>query len=403
VIDKNGSPNMTQRTDEAKQDQPANPRKTLFKGWRIVAFLLIGLAMIALGFHYKGLADPGAESRRFAAVAPQEIDIFVSNAGMSVTAEASIYRFPAFAVPGRPVPRSPLNEDLDMSVKIPASVKAGSLLILTNIPGEIGDENLEGCKSPPGKNQYNCGSYRLSATSSRIGKYSDIPGGPSGIYYAYTVSVRLAKRHSTATEISSGSFPSMLFSPIPADLQGTRAFIFGHLPSVGAIDASMRNSGLDIFAESYGTSTPQIRDIKIDATSDMFVLVNNKLEGSHGGPATIFNAPDHFSIKETQASLASLLANQQVNHMAPAGVISGQDYIWRGNGYLSPIFQVTNLTVAAGESNSAFLSGIFFAVAGAAAIALVQEIPKEFNQPAWWIHRKGRQKDSLDEKPERTA
>jgi hypothetical protein len=64
--------------------------RTLVKGWRALAFLLIVLIVGSLAFHYKALSDPGSESKQLANNAPQEIDFFVSNPGVSIDVDAYI-------------------------------------------------------------------------------------------------------------------------------------------------------------------------------------------------------------------------------------------------------------------------------------------------------------------------
>jgi hypothetical protein len=58
------------------------------------------------------------------------------------------------------------------------------------------------------------------------------------------------------------------------------------------------------------------------------------------------------------------------------------------------------------EGDDAFLSGVLFGIAGAAAIAFVQEIPETFSRPVWWSRRKQKHRSSslaaTDEKPDST-
>jgi hypothetical protein len=77
---------------------------------------------------------------------------------------------------------------------------------------------------------------------------------------------------------------------------------------------------------------------------------------------------------------------QPVKNITPIGTIEGDSYVWRSTGELEPTFETTIESTVTNESNSAFLSGIFFGLAGAATIALVQEFPEVFStaRPGWF-------------------
>jgi hypothetical protein len=69
----------------------------------------------------------------------------------------------------------------------------------------------------------------------------------------------------------------------------------------------------------------------------------------------------------------------QISSVLPAGSLQGDNYIWHATGSLEPYLSATDPESVDSENNYAFLSGITFGVGGAAAIALLQELPKEIS------------------------
>jgi hypothetical protein len=60
------------------------------------------------------------------------------------------------------------------------------------------------------------------------------------------------------------------------------------------------------------------------------------------------------------------------------GQLQDNDYVWRGGESLEPTLSLTKLGELKSERDWDFASGIAIGLAGAAAIALAQELPKEF-------------------------
>jgi hypothetical protein len=114
----------------------------------------------------------------------------------------------------------------------------------------------------------------------------------------------------------------------------------------------------------------------------------------YGGPGELFWTPAKLSITEAQRNLVLTAANQPINS-TPSAQPDGPDYVWHGSTYLEPVFQVANGDALRSESDSSFLSGILFGIAGAAAIAFIQEIPDTFSKPVWWSRRKRKRKSSF--------
>ena len=366
-------PSVAKATSQKQQESRSQTGKilgTLLKGWRALTFLLITLIVGHYAFHYKGLSDPGSDSKQLANHATQEIDFFVSDPNISVNVTTKIQSFQSNFD----------NESMIMSVQVPPYVKKPTIIILTNSRSLIADP-VFGYSS------------RLEAIPSRL---AFSPREQQIIDGYYAIITHLSPDEHLTLPFFAGN-----------DLEQTNAYLYGHLPAVGTIDQWVKSVspwGLlpasfrprEVLAESY-TKSPRIRDI---------VLVPKSPVTPYGGPGESFWSPAKLSITETQTNLAATIANQQVNYMTPTGQASGPNYTWQGSTYLEPVFQLTNGDALKSESDSAFLSGVLFGIAGAAAIAFVQEIPETFNRPVWWSRRKRKRESAsqnpADEKPDST-
>jgi len=351
---------------------------TLLRGWRALAFLLIVVIIGFYAFHYKALSDPGSENEHLAD-APLEIYFLVSNPStfLDVSATAGTPRFPD--VPGIPV------YYVSVTVHPPPKVKNATILMITNIDSSGGSCPLS---------QLEAGSAVIKAVT------GPGPGRPS-----WPVSQVLRD----LTQEMNGDFACALDLPPGGNLlsvfdigylQRTNAHLYGHLPAIGTIDQQFA-SRLDlqappaVLAESYKNVPDEIRDIVFrqmfpDAES---ALSLKSYSTPYGGPGELFWPPAKLSITETALGLAAAIGNQEINYMTPTGQASGSDYVWQGSA-LDPIFEATNDDALEKESNLAFLSGVLFGIAGAAAIAFVQEIPETFSKPVWWSRRKQKRKSS---------
>jgi hypothetical protein len=369
---------------------------TLLKGWRALAFLLIALIALHYAFHYNDLSDPGSESKQLANHSPLEISFLVSNPKTSIDVKVT-------AAPPAPMvnldpsvpspdPRVPGSADVSITVYPPPNVRNITFLMLANTsrPDLMDGERFN----------------RLESLPTTWGDSAPTNGS---FIMADSIKVRSSKPEKL----------EVLFDTTN-DLEQTNAYLYGHLPAIGATDQSLdqslnQNGSLGstwpapaVLAETYKNAPYRIRDMSFHpGNPDMSVDLNpNAYSTPYGGPAELFWTPAKLSITETQSGLASAVENQQVTHITPGGQPNGPDYTWQGSGYLEPTFQTTDSDALKSESDSAFRSGILFGVVGAAAIAFVQEIPKEipkdvreilkkFSLPEWWLRRKGKRKASL--------
>jgi hypothetical protein len=100
----------------------------------------------------------------------------------------------------------------------------------------------------------------------------------------------------------------------------------------------------------------------------------------HPSNERCFSSPWFNSASEHLANVAAELNSAQVDYISPSTTASNSGYTWRSARCcnLEPVFKLTDATAADSQSKAAFTSGIAFGVAGAAFIAVLQELPKEF-------------------------
>jgi hypothetical protein len=194
------------------------------------------------------------------------------------------------------------------------------------------------------------------------------------------------------SSVPTGQNVNLTDCSIGEDLEQTSAYLYGHLPAIGAVNQDLGYETAyppAVLVESYKDphNGYRLRDALLEPEfygtgGGIAAFYNPKsYRTPYGGPGELFYIPSKLSITETQSRLAADIANQQVNHITSGGQANGPDYTWQGSTYLEPIFQTTNSDALQSESDYAFLSGILFGVAGAAAIAFLQEIPETFSRP----------------------
>lgn len=335
-------------------DDSSKARPTLFKGWRPLAFLLIAAFASLTGFHFKSLGNPGSEDEQFANQPPQTVDVFVSNPRISVQVNAAIQQGSSTIV------------SYYAMVEMPATVKSGRLLVLSDWPA---DQSTF---------------YPLSSPS----KHAQIAGEPDfDGYYASEIALsRPRERPIAPRTLRLGTFYTR------AVVDVTKAAIYGHLPSIEDLDYADTRAPAALGEEEPHAS--KLRDVVADP-----VPKNGKAEQlpatystPYDGTAELFWTPNNFSVNETLGDALRFFRYNQLTSITPPGTFSGEDYVWHSSSDLEPTFESTNESAAEAETSDAFLSGIIFGVAGAASIALVQEIPETFSMPAWRSHRKRRSK-----------
>jgi hypothetical protein len=370
------TPEVDGQTQHASVRKPKRIIPTLLKGWRALAFLLIVLIVGSYAFHYKAISDPGSESKQLADHAPQELDFFASSPGVSIDVNA--YITSAIEPAGTTLLQPVASNSISITVHAPPHIRSVTILMLTSTsrfygPGEF--------YFSPLKNVQQRNSWAQQS----------IDG-----FFASTFSFSAGTGYTMNDE---------LFG-IGGDLEQTNAYLYGHLPAIGAIDQALRYNSPNpfvylqpgapaILVERDQNLSYILRDVLLEPTRYGQIISSPKsYRTPYGGPGELFYPPSEFSITETQSGLGSAIENQQVTHITPGGQVDESDYTWQGSGYLEPTLQAANADALQGEGNDAFLSGVLFGIAGAAAIAFVQEIPETFDKSVWWSRRKRKRKSS---------
>lgn len=316
-------------TDDQKQGSGHKVEKilrTLLKGWRALAFLLIFLTVGHYAFHYKALSDPGLESKQFADNAPQEIDFFVSNPLASIDVYAEIQ--PANSEPSSPA--APQMEDINIIVHAPPKAGRVTVLVLTREP----------TFGPFGPDYSRLENVPLTVTTVPLSEQQTIDG-----YFATKISSDLAE------------WADGVGSYLIRTVEQTNATLYGHLPAIGTTDQWVKDSDPadpPVLAESYKDKPDRIRDVVLLPFTEPEYANQPSYNTPFGGPGELFSTPARLSITETEKGLAPQIANQQINYMTPTGQASGPDYTWQGTTQLEPVFQTTDDNALQSESNYAF-------------------------------------------------
>lgn len=320
--------------------------RTLFKGWRPLAFLLIAAVAISFGLHLKSAANPGTESKQFASQPPLALDFYVSNTDMSLSVQLFIYQ----------MKRSD-SESVFVQAQIPNG-ETGYILMLSSMPDQDGQL------------------HRLtpSPDAAILGHISQ----PYDSYYANVIKFSNATltQPENNFSIETASFKSSKI------IESTNASSYGHLPSIDALYQALPYQ--DIFPCILGelNASGDVSDMIIDPVGDSCVP-DRKNSGAF--------YPARVSVAEILTGIAPIIKTEEVNYINPSGNIDGDSYVWQSDSDLEPIFEVTDQDAIQAESDDAFLAGVAFGVVGGAALAAVQELPGALN-----VRRRSRKPNSQD-------
>jgi hypothetical protein len=345
------------RMHGAKSETPPKDRRTLFKGWRPTAFLVATLLAIGLGLHFKTLSDPGQESKQFANEVLPSFNVFVSSPNISVHISADLQCGALISTTSCVTSSSDFLVALDVTVS-PPSLSHGTILITSN----------------------------LSSYSKRISALPFSTELPLGAPDSPARNARIYE-----DEFPAGSGSSELDFEIPDVLEEAHGSVFGRLPVIGDLDgqytavpAILTESAPDGRGLADLIYNPLPKNIAIpDAGDDP-----NAYQTLHGGHVTLFWTPKVLSITEDLQDIAGILSTQQLDYMTPPAEFQGQDYSWDTDNELQPNFKSTDPQAIDSQNSNAFISGIFLGIAGAAAIALLQELPKDIPLPSSSARRK---------------
>jgi hypothetical protein len=366
-------------TDPASADK--RPRFTS-KHWRLIVLLAILLIAVRSGFYFKSHANPGTEPSKFGTQPSQFLDIYDTNTNDHVSVSVFLYQGGSLSGVFADVPKlqrqgfTYFTEDASITVTPARSHRPGTVMMTSSTqPANSPAESLAG--SGPA---FPLKSYGPSEKSRRFAT-TIIHAQP------FVIPVHLYRT-------GDSWFGDVFFNSIPIIFRDNGT-TYGNLPSVGALGSAFAAVGSRLEAEYRQYQLEKVF-LRIDAGAGLGLKPLKGPSIPPGFHAKQFGIPvDTISYTEVLDNLAPLFRNEQVDYMDPNVINGGAiNYAWRGKGGLEPVFKITDLNVADSQSQAAFTSGIAFGVAGAAAIALVQELPKELAGPSRWPRLKRRRKSS---------
>lgn len=301
---------------------------------RFYIIVLIAAATTSFGFHLKSAADPGAESKQFASKPPLDLNFYVSNPHMSLSIQLFIYQ----------MKHSDL-VDVFVQATVPNN-ETGDILTLSDVAD--GEGQLHRLTPPPDINRGHIGQPYDSYYANILKNVETIPAQIENNFSVEEFDFRTSKV-----------------------IESTNASTYGHLPSINALYEAIPYQDIDPCIVSTLNSSGKLSHIIIDpyGTECLF----GKLKGAF--------YPTKASTAQILTGIAPEFKTKEVNYINPPGNIYGDNYVWESNSPLEPIFQLTDQDAIKGESNNDFLAGIFFAVAGGAAIAIVQEFKIRRRKP----------------------
>ena len=157
----------------------------------------------------------------------------------------------------------------------------------------------------------------------------------------------------------------VFFDSVPIIFQDNGSS-FGHLPSVAAY--SYLYPPVSVLEAGYDARTGHLKNVLLGGSAG--TSAGEREEG-------FYPSNSQASYTEEIQQIAPVLSNRQTAYMSPStDAANDADYVWHSNGIdgLEPTFKAIDLGAADSENQAAFYSGIAFGLAGAAVIALVQEI-----------------------------
>jgi hypothetical protein len=341
--------NARSRHDDlvAQQTHVAPPTSTecqhyVRRHWHPMMFLIILFIAAASGFYYKSHADPGIEPTSFRNQPPEYINVYETNprdpVSIHVYLTQSPYPYPELK-PLRSHGFTYFREEITVTVRSIRSAPPGAVTIVSNT-------------KPP-----------ASFDQKPVPIRNPLPG------QKFVLRLSLERDHRSDSSVTWSGIAEFGWIPIIFEDNGS---IFGHLPSIGAFD----------FSE--GNPPDLLRRNKRGTRQSIYMRPGTDLTAPHGGQ--LFWNPSNILYSEEVQNLVPLLKTEQIDYLTPSASSNDDtNDVWHSTGCcgLEPTFKATDPDAADSQGKAAFISGIAFGVAGAAAIAVVQELPKELPIPRW--------------------
>jgi len=341
-------------------------RKWTSKNWRSIMFLLILSAALTAGFYYKFNSDPGEAPSVFRNHAPQYLNIFLTLAQIEQNPTVNVT-----------VNLERDNSELDPNA--PSTLNTSGLSTFSEF---VNIELDSGHPIPQG---------RIAIVS------SDEPSDPNSIKDRPSQEFVSIDPIETVGKTSRGQFESAAvaaFDDVPIFWEGDGS-IYGHLPSVNIIQWS--NGNVPNIVAEFNKKSGQIVKSEIDFSGQPYGSPPAFAAVSRADGTDVFWEIASFTVTEVIEGIGPVLANDQIDYMNPPTTDSSFNYQWSFTGCcgIEPTFKLTDPETIDSQNKDAFISGIAFGVAGAAAIAVVQELPKEIN----FSRHKRQSKPAGSEKP----
>jgi hypothetical protein len=344
-------------TQDASIDRPDGERPKhrlrngLFVVWRLIFFAVILVITVATGWHYKSLADPGAEPPGFRSQSAQYLHLYFS--AYAISDHVSIYLHRDNNAHGY----SYFTEEISVSVNFAHRVSQPMVVMTSSSkPSETLDPNF-------------------TRTQSATERYADaLPLGYDG------QNSRGEAVYSTVED----------FRSIPVLFENNGS-VYGHLPSVGIIQYCCGD--IPTVLVEFAHRTGKVLGARTNYTD--YDCANGRpargIRLPHPADWACFGELASVSAAEYLEGVGPELSSEQIDYMNPSTANNNFDYVWKSNGCcnLEPVFKLTDPDAADSQSKAAFKSGIAFGVAAAAFIAVIQEFPRKD-----WPRRKRRRKSS---------
>ena len=340
--------------DVGQSEKPqAEPVRSGYRLLRLIIIILILLLAASIGFHFKSRANPGEDPSSFSGQPPQYINVYVTNPGIRIKVTVTLgqgFFNPDYDRYG-PIDLhaqgfTDFLENVDFTATYTGSGGPGAIIITSSI------RPVAGAKDSIAQ-----------------------PGSPKSVVRLTDAAGTLAQadRFAAFFPLSTGQGNSwsgtVSFDSVPIIFQDNGS-VFGHLPSVAAYSYLYPPSA--VLEGGYDAGTGQLKNVFL---AGPFSTV------PAGEREEVFYAPNfQASYTEVVQQIVPALGNTQTAYMNPSvDGASDADYMWQSNGIdgLEPVFKMIDLNAADSQNQAAFYSGIAFGLAGAAVIALAQEIPSE--------------------------
>jgi hypothetical protein len=324
------------------------PTRSTYRPLRLIVIVFVLLVAAAVGFHFKSRANPGTEPSSFSGQPPQYINVYTTSGDIRITVTVILGqgwlnpdydRYGPVELDAQGV--TDFHEEVEFTATYTGSVTPEAIIIASSIRPLTDADSPEGTVSV----------FQLKSATGSLAQAD-----------------RYAAWFPLPRDQGNTWSGSVFFNSVPIIFQDNGS-TFGHLPSVGAY--SYLYPPTSVLEGGYDAGTGQLENVAFATYSD-----------TPGENTEYFGPPNtQASYSEVIQHIVPALSDRQIAYVNPsADNANDADYVWQSNSSidgLEPTFKATDLDATDSQNQAAFYSGIAFGVAGAAVIALVQEIPEE--------------------------